>query len=622
MCGICGAFRPKAPPPADRAVIEAMRATLNHRGPDDAGIFLDEHVGLGFRRLAIVDLATGNQPIANEDASLQLICNGEIYNAPDLRKGLAAQGHRFATLTDTEVILHLYEEYGTELVHYLNGQFSFALYDATRQRLFCARDPFGVSPFFHTMVRGAFVFGSEVKAILAYPGVVRHVDLTGLDQILSLPGLVSPRTMFTDIHSLPPGHSLVVDAKGVATRRYWDLDFPLAGDVPMDGNRNWQESLRESLAASVVRRMMADVPVGVYLSGGLDSSLITRLMADHSGDSLHSFSIRFGDQMFDEDQFQQIMVQATGTVHSTIHHPADRIETDLRRSILHSECPVKESYNTAALALSASASAAGVPVVQSGEGADELFAGYIGYRYDAFRALRGGQGPCAAEAALRAQSFGDAGIFYEKDLLDHENQRSNLYATDVRAQLEEFRFTNWSLVDAAQVQGRHPIHQRSYLDMKLRLADHLLGDHGDRMLMANSVEGRFPFLDVELIKLVRTIPADLLLRDFTEKYILKEAARPRLPPEIVGREKFAFVAPGSAHLLRCGGDWIAHLLSPETIRAQGYFEVEEVERLKRASLASDPLPTGGMPEDPLLTVLTFGIFLECFDMPALGPGGV
>ncbi len=597
-----------------------MRATLIHRGPDDAGVYLDQSVGLGFRRLAIVDLHTGNQPLTNEDGSLRLICNGEIFNAPDLRRRLSAQGHRFATRTDTEVILHLYEEYGIELVHHLNGQFAFALYDSTRQRLFCARDPFGVSPFFHTTVRNAFVFGSEIKAILAYPGVERRVDLTGLDQVLSLPGLVSPRTMFAGIDSLPPGHFLLVNAKGVQTQRYWDIDFPMATDLPVKQANDWQGSLRETLAASVSRRMMADVPVGAYLSGGLDSSLITRLMAEQCDEPLSSFSVGFGDQMFDENRFQQIMVQALGSTHSAIQHPADEIEAGLRRSVLHSECPIKESYNTAALALSATPRAVGVPVVQSGEGADELFAGYIGYRYDAFRALRGAQEPDAKEAALRANAFGDAAVFYEKALVEHEAQRARLYSPEVRAELGEFRFTNWPLVDPEQVRGRHAIHKRSYLDMKLRLADHLLGDHGDRMLMANSVEGRFPFLDIEVIELVRSIPPDLLLHDFTEKFILKEAARPLLPAEIVEREKFAFAAPGSAYLLRRGADWVEHLLAPETIRSQRYFDVDEVERLKHSALVSDPLPTGGMPEDPLLTILTFGIFLECFDMPELGCG--
>lgn len=603
-----------------------------HRGPDDGGIFLDERVALGFRRLAIVDLEGGNQPIANEDGSLRLICNGEIFNAPALRNRLIQQGHSFATGSDVEVILHLYEEMGEALLDHLNGQFSFALYDARKTRLFCARDPFGVAPFFHTQVGGTFVFASEIKAILTYPGVTRQVDLTGLDQILSLPGLVSPRTMFEGIHSLPPGHKLVVDESGLRSTAYWDLDYPMqretGGAYGTGGpggsggaGEDFSGAVCDALTTSVERRLMADVPVGSYLSGGLDSSFITALMGGRSATPLRSFSVAFNQPMFDENTYQDQMAERVGAIHTRVLHPSEQISASLRHSVWHAECPIKESYNTASLALSGSTQAAGVPVVLSGEGADELFAGYLGYRYDAFRALRGQQGPCRAEAHLRAQAFGVDDLFYEKDLLSHEAHRRRLYAPALAGALEEFRFSNTSLVDGSKIRGRHPIHQRSYLDFKLRLADHLLGDHGDRMLMANSVEGRFPFLDLDLVNLVTQIPPELLLQGFEEKHVLKQAARQHVPDAIIAREKFAFAAPGSAFLLQESCPWIEHLLSPATIRAQGYFDVEQVEALKRAARQDPALPSGGAPDDPLLTVLSFGIFLECFEMPLLGPGG-
>ncbi len=626
MCGICGAFTASGPRPASAQIVVAMQAQLVHRGPDDGGIFLDDHVALGFRRLAIVDLAGGNQPIANEDGSLRLICNGEIFNAPALRKRLIRQGHSFATGSDVEVILHLYEEMGEALLDALNGQFAFALYDRRKSRLFCARDPFGVTPFFHTQVGGTFVFASEIKAILTYPGVTRQVDLTGLDQVLSLPGLVSPRTMFAGIHSLPPGHKLAIDASGLRSGAYWDLEYPMLGETgsrrSTDGTgADFSGAVCDALATSVERRLMADVPVGSYLSGGLDSSFITALMGGGRATPLRSFSVTFNQPMFDENTYQDLMVARVGTIHNTVLHPPDQISASLRHSVWHAECPIKESYNTASLALSGSTQAAGVPVVLSGEGADELFAGYVGYRYDAFRALRGHKGPCSAEAHLRAQAFGSGDLFYEKDLLSHEVQRRKLYARPLADALPEFRFSNTPLVDGSKIRGRHPIHQRSYLDFKLRLADHLLGDHGDRMLMANSVEGRFPFLDLDLVNLATQIPPEQLLQGFEEKHVLKQAARQHVPDAIIAREKFAFAAPGSAFLLQESCPWIEHLLSPATIRAQGYFDVEAVEALKRAARQGPALPSGGAPDDPLLTVLSFGIFLECFDMPLLGPGG-
>lgn len=620
MCGICGAFSASGPPPASPQVVARMQAQLVHRGPDDNGMFLDDRVGLGFRRLAIVDLDGGNQPISNEDGNLWLICNGEIFNAPSLRRQLIHKGHRFATGSDVEVILHLYEDHGEALLEQLNGQFAFALYDSHKKRLFCARDPFGVAPFFYTQVGKALVFASEIKAILTYPGVVREVDLTGLDQILSLPGLVSPRTMFKGIHSLPPGHKLVADGRGTRSSAYWDLDYPTSA-APAQRDETFATAVCEALANSVEHRLMADVPVGSYLSGGLDSAFITALMADHSVDPLNSFSVSFDQPMFDEDKYQSLVADRTGSHHRRTLHPADHISAALRQSIWHAECPVKESYNTASLSLSAATRDAGVPVVLSGEGADELFAGYLGYRYDAFRAQRRQAAPCPAEAALRARAFGAADVFYEKDLLSHEAQRRNLYAAPLAGDLQQFCFSNTPLVDESKIQGRHVIHQRSYLDFKLRLGDHLLGDHGDRMLMANSVEGRFPFLDRDLVQLVTQIPPDQLLHGFEEKHVLKQAAIPHVPAEIIAREKFAFAAPGSAFLLLQDCPWITDLLSPATIRAQGYFDVAAVEALKQAALNEPALPSGGAPDDALLTVLSFGIFLDCFDMPLIGPGG-
>ena len=621
MCGICGAFSASGPPPASPKLVSQMQAQLLHRGPDDDGMFLDDRAALGFRRLAIVDLDGGNQPISNENGSLHLICNGEIFNAPSLRKRLIQKGHRFHTGSDVEVILHLYEDLGEALLDELNGQFAFALYDSAKKRLFCARDPFGVAPFFYTTLGNVLVFASEIKAILTYPGVPREVDLTGLDQVLSLPGLVSPRTMFKGIHSLPPGHKLVADGAGIQSCAYWDLDYPAKSDTSSCGE-SFSAAVRETLACSVESRLMADVPVGSYLSGGLDSAFITALMADFSAEPLHSFSVTFNQPMFDETKYQRLISERTKTLHHTAQHPAEHISAALRRSIWHSECPIKESYNTASLSLSAITRDAGVPVVLSGEGADELFAGYLGYRYDAFRALRGQPSPCMAEADLRKRAFGAADLFYEKDLLSHEAQRRKLYAAPLAETLQQFCFTNSPLVDASKVEGRHGVHQRSYLDFKLRLGDHLLGDHGDRMLMANSVEGRFPFLDLDLVQLVTQIPPDQLLRDFDEKFVLKQAAQSHVPAEIIAREKFAFAAPGSAYLLLQNCPWITDLLSPATIRAQGYFDVEAVEALKRSALAQPALPSGGAPDDTLLTVLSFGIFLDCFDMPLLGPGAL
>lgn len=621
MCGICGVFRIRGGERVSSDLIAAMTRTLTHRGPDDHGAFHDDGIGLGFRRLSIIDLATGNQPINNEDNNIFLVCNGEIFNYRPLREELTAKGHRFRTRTDVEVLMHLYEEYGDGFLDRVNGQFAFVLFDKTRHRLFAARDHFGVAPLFYTLVGSNFIFGSEVKAILAHPGVERRVDLTGLDQVLSLPGLVSPRTMFAGIASLPPGHFMTVDEWGVRTARYWDLTFPPA-DEAFDGRpeSSYREEIEQALISSVRRRLQADVPVGAYLSGGLDSSLVTGMMKANVADPIPTFSISFGDRLIDERNFQRLVATNLGCAHHEVELGVEGIESRMRAVVWHAECPVKETYDTASLVLSAAAREHGVPVVLSGEGADELFAGYLGYRYDAFRRRRGAAAAIdVKEAELRRRLWGDETIFYEKNLSQLETDKLALYSPALRARYADFEFTTSNIIDTNKLKDIHPLHQRSYLDMKLRLGDHLVGDHGDRMLLANGVEGRFPFLDIEVAELACRMPPDLKLNGYQEKYILKEVARSYVPQAIIEREKYAFNAPGSPYLLQSGVDWVEDLLSPETIRRQGYFDPDAVAALKQRYAEPGFRLSVPNEDDVLLTVLTFGLFLDAFGMPDLGP---
>jgi asparagine synthase (glutamine-hydrolysing) len=598
-----------------------MTGTLAHRGPDDRGHVLHDGIALGFRRLSIIDLATGNQPLANEDNSVFLVCNGEIFNYRQLRKELIGKGHRFRTQTDVEVLLHLYEEYGENFLGRVNGQFAFVLFDKVRHRLFAARDHFGVAPLFYTQAGRDFIFGSEIKAILAHPGVERRIDLTGLDQVLSLPGLVSPRTMFAGIASLPPGHFMTVDERGIRTAPYWDLAFPPAGET-RDGRTeaSYRDEVEQCLIDSVRRRLQADVPVGAYLSGGLDSSLVTSLMRATGADPLSTFSINFADRLIDERNFQRLVAGELGCSHHEVELGVEGIESRLRTVVWHTECPVKETYDTASLVLSAAAREHGVPVVLSGEGADELFAGYIGYRYDAFRRQRGAAAAIGAkEAQLRRRLWGDETIFYEKNLTQLEADKLALYSPALRARYAEFDFTTSKVIDTAKLRNIHPLHQRTYLDMKLRLGDHLVGDHGDRMLLANGVEGRFPFLDIDVAELACRLPPELKLQGYQEKYILKEVARKYVPPSVIEREKFAFNAPGSPFLLSSGVAWVEDMLAPDTIRRQGYFDPDAVAALKQRYAQPGFRLSVPNEDDVLLTILTFGLFLDAFDMPHLGP---
>jgi len=619
MCGFVGYTDLRYERPADRELLRRMSSTLIHRGPDAEGFFVDGSIGLGFRRLSIIDLAGGDQPICNEDNSIVLMCNGEIYNHRSLRDELEQKGHVFRTQSDVEVLLHLYEEEGKGFLNKLNGQFAFVIYDKRDRSLFLARDHVGINPLFYTISNGTLIFASEIKAILEHPLVVREVDLTGLDQILSFPGVVSPRTMFKGIESLPNGHFISVKNGDISVREYWDLDYPLAGELDYDKPESYYvDGLKGRLEQAVKYRLQADVPVGFYLSGGMDSSLIAALIRQVSnGEERQSFSISFADKEICESIYQRMMADHVQSYHHEIAFDWSQISERLRDMIYHCECPVKETFNTCSLALSASAKASGIKVVLAGEGADELFAGYVGYRFDQL-GLRNGEEDnyeTLLEGELRERLWGDRDFFYEVDQYPLRDVKGALYSAQVNTRFDDFECLNFSLVQKARLRGRHFIHRRSYLDFKLRLSDHLLSEHGDRMALANSVEARYPFLDIDLVEFARTIPPELKLNGFTEKYIIKRVAEDLVPAQIINREKFGFRAPGSPYLLQQNIEWINDLLSYERIKRQGYFNENLIEQLKKQYSRPGVKLHPHLESDLLMIVLTFGIFLDTFSMP-------
>lgn len=615
MCGIAGFIDFQDAGPVDEEVLVRMTNTLVHRGPDSSGYFTEPGIGLGFRRLAIIDPLGGEQPLFNEDRSVVSICNGEIYNYRELRAGLLKRGHAFETNCDVEVLPHLYEESAAEFLNRLNGQFAFAIYDRLRRSLLLARDHFGINPLFYTVVGGTLIFASEIKAILQHPLVRPEVNLTGLDQILSFPGLVSPQTMFKGIFSLKSGHSLIVSDGRVRLSEYWDLDYPLRGEVPYDRPETYYiERLSELFERSVAYRLQADVPVGFYLSGGLDSSMIAAMISRLSSETRHAFSISFSDAEISEHKYQVLMADYVKAERCNIHFGWSEISERLGDVIYHCESPVKETYNTCSLALSEAARAAGVPVVLTGEGADELFAGYVGYRFDSLGLRSNGRSnlETVLEEEFQEKLWGDRNLFYETDHLALRELKSALYAPDLYQSFEEFDCVSAPLVNKERIRNRHPVHQRSYLDFKLRLSDHLIGDHGDRMALANSVEARYPFLDIDLIEFSRTIPPELKLNQYVEKYILRKVAENLVPPQILAREKYGFHAPGSPFLLRENDEWINDLLSSARIKRQGVFNPDAIERLQRQYTSEGFKLNLPFESDLLTIVLTFGIFLDTF----------
>lgn len=621
MCGIAGYLDLRSGRAAKKEVLARMAQTMVHRGPDSSGYFLEDQFGLAFRRLSIIDIEGGNQPMTNEDDSIVLVCNGEIYNYRELRAGLEKKGHVFRTKCDVEVLLHLYEENGVDFLNKLNGQFAFAIYDRKKKELFLARDQVGINPLYYTIADGVLIFASEIKAILEHPSVRREVDLTGLDQTLSFPGVVSPRTMFKGIESLKSGHYITVRNGDLRVTEYWDLDYPKVGELSYQRPESYYvDELKNLLAQAVKYRLQADVDVGFYLSGGLDSSLIAALIQGATPDGNgRSFSITFTERDITEVRYQRMVAQHIGSEHHEILFDWAEISERLPKMVYHCECPVKETFNTCSLALSEAAKSAGVSVILAGEGADELFAGYVGYRFDqlGLRADKPYDLETILEDELRERLWGDKDLFYEKDQYALREVKTALYSSGVNELFDEFECLNFELVNKERLKNRHFIHQRSYLDFKLRLSDHLLSEHGDRMALANSVEGRYPFLDINLIEFCREIPPDLKLNHFNEKYIVKKAAEGLVPQEIINREKFGFRAPGSPYLLQQGVEWINDLLSYDRIKRQGYFNPDVVERLKAQYSQSGFTLHPHLESDLLMIVITFGMLLDFFKLPDL-----
>ena len=549
-----------------------------------------------------------------------VVCNGEIYNYRELRSNLVKNGHTFRTGSDIEVLAHLYEEDGVDFINKLNGQFAFALLDRKQRKVLLARDHFGVNPLYYTIVDDVPDLCVRNQSHTRAPDGQARSGSNRTRPDLFVSGIVSPRTMFKNINSLKSGGFLLANSHA-NVGEYWDLDYPRIGEVDYKQTEaGYVDNLRNHVAQAVGYRLQADVPVGFYLSGGQDSSMIAAQIHKLSPHvQRHSFSIAFTDNEINEQRFQRMMAKISNSVHHEIVFDWSEISDRLTDMVYHCECPVKETYNTCSYALSEAARKAGIKVVLSGEGADELFAGYVGYRYDQFdnRRRQKRDLETVLEDEIRTKLWGDKNVFYENDYYPLLEIKSAIYSEQVNRLFPQFDCVNFEIVNKERLQGRHFIHQRSYLDFKLRLADHLLSDHGDRMALANSVECRYPFLDIGLVEFAKEIPPDLKLNEFTEKYILKKAAQDLVPQQILKREKFGFRAPGSPFLLQQNLEWINDLLSYERIKRQGYFNPDTIETLK--SQYSEPgfRLHPHLELDLLIMVLTFGLLVDLFELPSL-----
>ncbi len=593
MCGICGIYNYGTNEPADSAALELSAQAMAHRGPDDAGSYRDASLGLGNRRLSIIDLPGGHQPLANEDETIWITFNGEIYNFRELRQDLESRGHRFRTSTDTETIVHLYEEHGADCVERLRGMFAFALWDKRQRRLLLARDRIGIKPLFYRLEPGRITFASEVRALRNLSSQSLQIDPQSVYDFFGFRYVPAPRTLYRGVEKLLPAHLLIADPGGVRTRSYWDVPAEDAGETAQTSGE-YAEQVIACLKESVRLRLIADVPLGVFLSGGVDSSAVVAMMAQLGARPVRTFSVGFEEATYNELPFAAQIARRFRTEHTEIVLRPRDLADELPHLIAFRDEPLAETADIAVYQMARRA-AQSVKVVLAGEGGDELFAGYPKYAADRLAGAVSALPQEATQAIIRSLPFSQrrAKIALEALSIADEAERSATWFASFTRQEREALFSPDFLktVDAAhpahvfahyldQVRDRSPIKRMLYADLKVWLPDNLLM-RGDQMTMAASIEERVPFLDHELVELAARIPGRLLARGFRAKALLKRAVRPYLPAELLRRRKVGFTVPIGPWFRKPLKSLVADiLLSPEA-QSRGYFDAHHMETFVR-----------------------------------------
>jgi asparagine synthase (glutamine-hydrolysing) len=640
MCGFSGYFGSIRD---GKALLERMTAAIAHRGPDEHGTFTAPDAGLGHVRLSIVGLGDGQQPMSDPRGELTIAFNGEIFNYVELRNELRARGRRFRTSSDTEVILHLYDEMGEECVSVLNGDFAFAIWDARRRRMMLARDRMGVRPLFHTMHGGTLYFASEVKALLAVPGISAEIDPIALDQIFTLWAPIAPRTPFRNILELEPGHLMIADERGATARPYWQVQFTDQHQCSAYvDQRHAAEELRALLTDATRIRMRADVPVGAYLSGGLDSSIVSALAAGMTPQGLRTFSVTFDSAEHDESAFQLEMAATLRTQHSAVACRAGDIAKVFPEVIRFTERPIIRTAPAPLYQLSRLVREAGLKVVLTGEGADEVFAGYDIFKEARVRRFCGRQPGSRIRPhlfrklypylpGLKQQSpeylaafFGAGDEPLDDPLFSHRPRLKGTAATklffsgELRAELKDYDAAD-ELIGRLPPDFRHwhPLHQAQYLESRFLLPGYILSSQGDRMAMAHGVEGRFPFLDHRLVEFAAKLPPEMKLQGLVEKHILREATKDLLPPAIGKRTKQPYRAPDSHSFSGVGElDYVRDAMSEGAIASGGVFNEKAVTKLYEKCRSR---PASGFRDNAAFVgILSTQLWLQTFTGTSIG----
>lgn len=620
MCGLAAIYAEKNGGHNFAAACGRMIAALRYRGPDQAGLYCGPTVALAHARLSIIDLATGAQPIHNEDRTVWIVLNGEVYNYLELRKDLEGRGHRFYTNTDTEVIVHSYEEKGIECLKEFNGQFAFALWDTARQRLFCARDRLGICPLFYAQHGGMYLVASEIKALSA-AGILPapEIDLRALDQVFTLWTTLPGTTMFKNIYEVKPGHALIVDKKAHREHRYWDIPFASAetnAGKPLDA---LCEEVTALLMDATRLRLRADVPVGAYLSGGLDSSGITALIARHFNPQVQTFAIRFQERDFDEGDYQNQMAGHLRVQHRELAADNRLIAEAFPAVVWHAEKPLLRTAPVPMFLLARFVQQQGIKVVCTGEGADEVFGGYDIFREALVRRFIARQPQSALRPLLLEQLYPQ--IFknerqkaaFRHFILRHTPDAANpltshLIRWENTSRIK--RFFSKELTDAVGAYSaieecaqllpedfnrRDILSKAQYLEDTIFLSGYLLSSQGDRMAMAHSVEIRPPYLDHRLFEFMSGVEPHWKVLGIHEKHLLKKVFRGLLPASITQRTKHPYRAPIQQSFAAARSGYMRDLLSERELKKNNYFDHAKVQALlKKVGSGTSTSETEGM----------------------------
>jgi asparagine synthase (glutamine-hydrolysing) len=595
MCGIAGIidYRGKS---VSKPVIEGMLRAINYRGPDESGIYLSPLATIGSVRLSIIDLSTGQQPLSDPTGRYWIVFNGEIFNYPELREHLLSKGHTFQTQSDTEVLVQLFSVYGKDCLSMLNGQFAFAIWDKLKEDLFIARDRIGIRPLFYNLSEKGFFFASEIKSLFVHKDIIPEFSHKNLSQIYTFWTAITPGTAFKDIYELSPGHYLTYNKKGLRISRYWDLQFNEGiEDIPFD---KALEQFHELFYDAVKIRLRADVEVAAYLSGGIDSSSTVAYIKDIEPGILNTFSIGFDDRDFDETSYQSEAVKYLDTRHRSILCTSEKISESFPKVIWHTETPVTRTAPAPMYLLSRLVRENNIKVVITGEGADEMLAGYDIFKEAKIRRFWANQPNSVIRPRLLTKLYpylpqmkeanpAILKMFYGYKLEDIENpfyshllrwNNSNHikkhFTDQIKSELNGYSplenleeklpegFSKWNYLEKSQ-----------WLETSIFMSGYLLSSQGDRMAMANSVEGRYPFLDYRVIEFCNKLPDDFKLNGLNEKYLLKKLMHNKIPESIIKRSKQAYRAPvKSAFFLKKPPDYVKEMLSPEYFRSAGIFD--------------------------------------------------